>query len=245
MTDALTITLAALATALATGLGVLPFAVRRTVPRTAIGTANAIAAGLMLSASAALVLEGSRSSLASCALGALLGAVLVVGVRSRLASHPIEQIGHLRDDGARRAVLIMLVMTVHSLAEGIGIGVSFADGPDLGIAIAIAMAVHNIPEGLAIGLVLVPSGVSVPRAAAWSVVSSLPQPVAALPAFLFVQHLAQLLPAGLGFAGGAMVTLVVTDILPEALTARSRPQVGAVVSAAFVVMSAFQFLLQR
>ncbi|NCQ12145.1 MAG: ZIP family metal transporter, partial [Bacteroidetes bacterium] len=49
-----------------------------------------------------------------------------------------------------------------------------------------AIAIHNIPEGLAISLVLVPRGVSAIKAMGWSVFSSLPQPIMAIPAFLFI-----------------------------------------------------------
>jgi zinc transporter ZupT len=199
----------------------------------------------MLSAGAALLLEGVHTSVSSCAVGLAIGVVMVVLVRRQLTSHPVDHIGHLRGAGAQRGVLIMLVMTAHSFAEGIGIGVSFADGADLGIAIAIAMAVHNVPEGLAISLVLVPQGMSVRRAAAWSVVSSLPQPLAALPAFLFVQHVSQLLPAGLGFAAGAMFALVALDIIPEALRHRSRGQITWITAAAFVAMTTFQVVLRH
>jgi zinc transporter ZupT len=74
------------------------------------------------------------------------------------------------------------------------------------LLIAIAIAVHNIPEGLAISLVLVPRGASVRSAAGWSIFSSLPQPLLAVPAYLFVEAFVGTLPAALGFAAGAMVT---------------------------------------
>ena len=45
-------------------------------------------------------------------------------------------------------------MTVHSFAEGVGVGVSFGGGQSLGLVTALAIAIHNIPEGLAISLVL-------------------------------------------------------------------------------------------
>ena len=114
-------------------------------------------------------------------------------------------------------------MTVHSAAEGVAVGAAFADGATLGLLIAVAIAVHNIPEGLAISLVLVPRGASVRAAAGWSIFSSLPQPLLAVPAFLFVDTFESILPAALGFAAGAMVWMVIRELLPEALeTAPSR-----------------------
>ena len=69
-------------------------------------------------------------------------------------ARPRHTMGSLRGEDARRALLIVGVMTLHSAAEGIGVGAAFADGSTLGLLITIAIAVHNIPEGLAISLVL-------------------------------------------------------------------------------------------
>jgi zinc transporter ZupT len=198
----------------------------------------------MLSASGALLLAGNDEATGLTLIGVVAGVAMVMGVRRALAAHPIEQVGMLTGAGAQRGLVIMLVMLIHSLAEGVGIGVSFADGAHLGVPIAIAMAVHNIPEGLAISLVLVPQGVSVSRAAGWSIVSSLPQPLAAVPALLFVQHVSQVLPAGLGFAGGAMAALAALDLVPEARKSRSRSSVAVLLTAAFMCMTAFQVLLR-
>ena len=134
-------------------------------------------------------------------------------------------------------------MTVHSVAEGVGVGAAFGGGETLGILIAIAIAVHNIPEGLAISLVLVPRGTSVRAAAGWSIFSSLPQPLLAVPAFLFVDAFQGLLPVALGFAAGAMIWMVLRELLPEALTQSSRRAVIVTGLAAFLAMSAFQALL--
>ena len=76
---------------------------------------------------------------------------------------------------ARRMALIVVVMTVHSIAEGVAIGASFAGGTTLATLITVAIAVHNVPEGLAISAVLRPGGASLLACAWWSFFSSLPQ----------------------------------------------------------------------
>ena len=132
---------------------------------------------------------------------------------------------------------------MHSAAEGIAVGAAFADGSTLGLLIAVAIAVHNIPEGLAISLVLVPRGTSVRAAAGWSVFSSLPQPLLAVPAFLFVDKFESILPAALGFAAGAMVWMVFAELLPAARDAAPARIVVVAGGTAFVLMLGFQLLL--
>jgi zinc transporter ZupT len=243
-TDAATVFSAALATAFATGLGALPLLSSRVSGRNALGIANAAASGVMLGASVSLVLEGADRSGARTSIGVLAGVAFIV-VLSRLLHTPHEELalGSLRGEDAVKALLIVAVMTVHSVAEGIGIGAAFGGGETLGILIAIAIAVHNVPEGLAISLVLVPRGTRVRAAAGWSVFSSLPQPLLAVPAFLFVNAFEGLLPAALGFAAGAMIWMVVRELLPEALVQASPRAVLGTAVAAFVAMLAFQLLL--
>ncbi len=135
-------------------------------------------------------------------------------------------------------------MTLHSFAEGVGVGVAFGGGETFGAFISAAIAVHNIPEGLAISLVLVPRGVSVGRAAFWSVFSSLPQPLIAVPAFLLVTWSEPFLPVGLGLAAGAMIWMVVAELLPDALEDASAEAVGTATTIAVVAMVLFQWFLE-
>jgi zinc transporter ZupT len=134
-------------------------------------------------------------------------------------------------------------MTVHSVAEGVGVGVAFGGGESLGLVTALAIAVHNIPEGLAISLVLVPRGVRVLRAAGWSIFSSLPQPLVALPVFAFVATFDGLLPTGLGFAGGAMIWMVGAELIPDALRTSSRRTVAVSVAASTAALVGLEALL--
>jgi len=239
---ALAVFVAATLTALATGLGALPFAVVRRPTRAWLGVANSIAAGAMLGASAGLAWEGLRAGHWRTALGAAAGAAFIAVTTRVLESRKDVHVAGLERADAMRMLLIVGVMTVHSVTEGVGVGVSFGDGRALGTLITVAIAVHNIPEGLAISLVLVPRGVSVLRAAGWSVFSSLPQPLMALPAFLFVEAFEPLLPAGLGFAAGAMAWMAVFQLVPEALAETRARSVVAVAAVAAGLMLAGQAL---
>lgn len=242
--DVVAVFLAALLTALATGLGALPLLSPRLRAESALGVANAVASGVMLAASVSLVLEGVDRSAGRTAAGVAAGVVFVLVVSTYLhAPHRDLALGSLRGDDAVKALLIVAVMTVHSVAEGVGVGAAFGGGETLGIVIAVAIAVHNIPEGLAISLVLVPRGTSVRSAAGWSIFSSLPQPLLAVPAFLFVAAFEGLLPAALGFAAGAMIWMVIRELLPDALAHASRRAVVLGGGGAFAAMLAFQSLL--
>ena len=239
------VTFFALLTAVATGLGALPFAFAKHPARRWLGASNAVAAGLMLAASFGLIYEGVNHGVLRTLTGALLGLGFIVAARRflRQDEHPAVFAGMGGLD-ARKALLIVGVMTVHSFTEGIGIGVSFGGSEALGLFISLALTVHNIPEGLAISLVLVPRGVGWVRAAWWSVFSSLPQPLMAVPAFLFVGVFRELLPYGLGFAAGAMIWMVFSELVPDALEEASNNLVAVVITASILAMVAFQILIR-
>lgn len=198
----------------------------------------------MGAASGGLVYEGLVYSPARVAIGFVFGLAFIAGAQEAVERRDTPSLGRLRGADARRALLILGVMTLHSAAEGIGLGVSFGGGTTLGLFITVAIAVHNIPEGLAISLVLVPKGVTVDRAAGWSIFSSLPQPLLAVPAFIFVTTFERYLPVGLGFAAGAMFWMVFADLLPEALKTASRSTVALTVIVSAAAMTALQLLIK-
>jgi zinc transporter ZupT len=170
-------------------------------------------------------------------LGIAIGAVFMSYSHKLMHARGDLTIGELTGADARKALLIVGVMTMHSAAEGIGVGVSFGGGEDLGILMTIAIAIHNVPEGLAISLVLVPRGVSVLMAAWWSVFSSLPQPILAIPAFIFVWLFQPLLPVGLGLAAGAMFWMTFSEMIPEARAEVGRLTVASAVAGSILAMA--------
>jgi zinc transporter, ZIP family len=246
-----TVFVASLITALCTGLGALPFLFVKNINRQWLGYGNSLAAGLMLGASIGLIVEGAtlentNMPIIRLIIGMVLGLGLVLVSRRLLSEQKSDfHIGKAQGADAISMLLIVGVMTVHSFAEGIGVGVSYGDGQTFGALISTAIAIHNIPEGLAISLVLIPKGTSVWRAAGWSVFSSLPQPLMAVPAFMFVLVFRPFLPIGLGLAAGAMIWMVFTELLPEALEDMPRSAVYPTMIVAVIAMLAFQFFLSQ
>ena len=245
MSDVLLVFLYALATAIATGLGALPFLFVRNLSDRAVALSNAVAAGLMLGASFGLVSEGTGHGRVETVVGAVLGVLFILGTQRVLGEQDEEELVFEAATGesARKMLLMMIVMTVHSFSEGVAVGVSFGGGMTLATVITVAIAIHNVPEGVAITAVLRPQGVSVLRCAGWSIFSSLPQPLMAVPAFLFVEAFRPALPYGLGFAAGAMVFMVLVELLPDAFEQGNRASVATTATLSVVAMVLFQHWL--
>lgn len=179
------------------------------------------------------------------ALGAAVGAFFILGSQAVLERHEHLKVAGFEGAGARRVLLILGVMTLHSLSEGVGLGVSFGSShASFGTFITATLAIHNVPEGLAICLVLVPRGVPLLEAALWAVFTSLPQPAMAVPAFLSVRLFSALLPAGLGFAGGAMTWVALFELLEEAAEEIGAKKARLVAAGAAAAMWGLQALLK-
>ncbi|CAN0309323.1 unnamed protein product [Ectocarpus fasciculatus] len=169
-------------TALSTGVGAAPLILTHDLGKAMLAYGNAIAAGMMLSASFSLVSEGATvvepegftaewgAMFAAClgapwarvVLGVAAGLVFILSTKKVLDNYEDIKLGELHGIDAKKVLLIVFVMTLHSFSEGVGIGVSFGGdgGARLGFLISATLAVHNVPEGLAVALVLNPRGVS-------------------------------------------------------------------------------------
>ena len=176
-------------------------------------------AGVMLAATAFSLLVPALEQgtvlevLAAFTLGglALLGLdTLVPHVHVRFAER-----GH-EDREQRRALLLLSALTIHNVPEGIAVGVAFAaGGPELGVPIALAIGIQNIPEGFAAAAPLLAGGTSKRSAVAIAAVTGAVEPPSALAALAAFSLAETLLPAGLAFAAGAMLYVVVDELIPE------------------------------
>lgn len=229
---------AALVSDLATGLGALPFLYFDRFEQRWFGIAGGVASGMMLSASVFALADKAihRGGAIPVILGMLAGA-LFFAATARLIDQRHWHLGDWSERDSRKSILMITTMFVHSVPEGIAIGVGYATGElRFGLLLATAIAVHNIPEGTAVSLPLRERGASVWRCAGYAVLTSVPQPILAVPAFLLTSFFQPLVAPSLGFAGGAMIFLVMSELLPESLATCSRTETAWSVTLGLVGM---------
>lgn len=124
--------------------------------------------------------------------------------------------GHGDVVAGRRALLLVSALTIHNIPEGVAVGVAFAaGGPELGIPIALAIGIQNVPEGFAAAAPLVAAGTPRRIAVGVAALTGAVEPPAALLAFATLSLASTLLPFGLAFAAGAMLYVVVDELVPE------------------------------
>ncbi|HYO25474.1 MAG TPA: ZIP family metal transporter [Lacipirellulaceae bacterium] len=239
---------AGLAASLACGMGVIPVMFSQQALARRVGLGYAFAGGLMVAASfynllmPAFVLGGEQATDLGPVIRTLSGFLAGCGVLSvvrqwinapgeRASGEPLQRpsiqpLPISASAASSRSWLVFLAMTIHSFPEGVAVGVGYGaegriDEPGLGLRLAIAIAVHNIPEGMAVAIPMRLGGASLQKCFWYAVASSLPQPAAAVPAALAVWFFEPLMLPMLGFAAGAMIFLVVVELLPDALEAQS------------------------
>lgn len=204
-------------TALAAGaasLGVLPLLWRPRPPAPWIGWANALAAGLMLGAAYTLLATGLDGEVIALAVGALLGIGFVAWSHAASGTEDLD-LNRLEAVAPEYGYQVFLVTFLHSASEGVAIGVAMHLSVPFGIFLALAMAVHNVPEATIFSAIVSTRGVRLPSAAGLSVATNVSQILLAVVTFSVLQAAPAALPWSLGFAVGALIYLVMAELLPE------------------------------
>lgn len=241
-----TVALFTLAMAAASGLGAVPFFFVELDPQWS-GVCNGMAAGVMLAASFDLIQEGQEHGSG----GWVVSGILAGGIFILLCKKFLEQYGEvsmldIKGADAAKVILVVGIMTLHSFGEGAGVGVSFAGSKGLsqGILVTLAIAVHNIPEGLAVSMVLASRGVSPQKAMLWSILTSLPQPIVAVPSYMCADAFHKFLPFATGFAAGCMIWIVVAEVLPDGFKEASPSHVASAATLSVAFMEALSAVFQ-
>jgi zinc transporter, ZIP family len=166
-----------------------------------------------------------------------VGAAFLLVSRRLLAGHDVH-VGKLRGAGVRRSLLVFGVLLVHSLPEGFAIGTAYAsDTEGLGLFVILAIGLQNVPEGTSVAIPMAGAGFGRMQQFWAAVLTSAPQPIGAVIAYLAVEEIAGLLPFSFAFAAGAMLTLVVVELAPQAFAPGGRyvAATGAAAGAALML----------
>jgi zinc transporter, ZIP family len=214
----LTLTLAACGTALAAGLGALPvYALGPRAARAAPALWGVAAIAMVGAAVFGLLGPAFDTDPVGGLIGAAAGVGALLAARGALGRREDLHVGALRGAGARRAALVLGTLTLHSLPEGLAMGAAWAaGGAASGPFVVLAIALQNVPEGTVVALPLREGGATAGQAFWIAVGTSAPQPAGALLAYAVVSFAGSTAAAMLGLAAGAMLALVVTDVLPAA-----------------------------
>lgn len=238
-----------------TALGASVVFFTSSVNRRLLDLSLGFAAGVMIAASfwsllapsIALAREMGMIPWLPAVIGFLLGGA-VIRVADALLPH-LHMFKPLREaEGTHtnwtRSVLLVVAITLHNIPEGLAIGVSFgaADvgltGATLGAAIALAIGIglQNAPEGTAISLPLRGDGMSRLRAWWYGQLSAAVEPVAAVIGAAGVLLMRPLLPYALAFAAGAMIYVVVEEVIPESHSGGNADAATLACMVGFVIM---------
>lgn len=191
------------------------------------------AAGVMIAASMwSLLIPAIEKAEAMGMVGwipAAGGSWLGIGfllVMDYLLPHFVPESFHYRkgQTSLRRAGLLVLAVTLHNIPEGMAVGISFALAAQSGdpalltaaLALALGIGIQNFPEGVAIALPLRQEGMSRRRAFCMGALSGVVEPIFGLLTVLAVGSIQPLMPWLLSFAAGAMLYVVVEELIPEA-----------------------------
>jgi ZIP family zinc transporter len=200
-------------------------------------------AGVMLAATAfsLLVPALGEGTLAEVLAGVVVGGVVLLGLDALVPHVHLRYFerGHANVRARNRAVLLLSALTIHNIPEGMAVGVAFAaGGPELGIPIALAIGIQNVPEGFAAAAPLLAAGTPPRSAVGVAALTGAVEPPSALAAFAAFGASEALLPFGLAFAAGAMLYVVVDELVPESHARGNERIASAALLGGFVLMLA-------
>lgn len=236
------------------------FFVRREMNQTVHHGLLGLAAGVMTAASVWSLLipameqsEGlGKWSFFPAAMGVWIGFLFLL-----LMDHLIP---HLHKDGSEaegpksglpKSAMMVLAVILHNIPEGMAVGVVCAGwlsgqggiGMTAVVALALGIAIQNFPEGAIVSLPLRSDGVSRRKAFAWGALSGIVEPVGTVLTICLSNLFVPALPYLLGFAAGAMLYVVVEDLVPEMSTGKHSNVSTLCFAAGFIIMMALDVAL--
>jgi ZIP family zinc transporter len=209
----------------------------KTIDKRVLNSMLGFAAGVMIAASfwsllkPAIEMTEEQGGIAwvPAVIGFLAGGAFLLLV-DKILPHlhldlPIEKAEGIKTSW-RRSVLLILAITLHNIPEGLAVGVAFgvlASNPDVAVlggavALALGIGLQNFPEGAAVSIPLRREGFARFRAFWYGQLSGVVEPIAGVTGAALVILMTPILPYALSFAAGAMIFVVVEELIPESQT---------------------------
>jgi len=204
----------------------------------------AFCAGVMTFSSLEMIdeahtLAGHRIALA----GLLAGMVAFLAVDKLLPHAHMALLGVEMPHTKRKVALLVGTITIHNIPEGFAVASAFAGSPSLGWLVTMSIALQDIPEGLIVSAPVACYGVATRRSFFWGVYSGVVEFAAAIGGFLFLRFMSKATPLALGFSGGAMAYVVLSELLPDAMQAENRVAALAAFVLGFATVYGFGALI--
>lgn len=181
----------------------------------------------LLSPALAMAEDDALPAWLPVAIGFFLGALFLWGIDKIIPHlHPnlsMREAEGINPEKRRRSTLLVLAITLHNIPEGLAVGVAFgavaAGFPEASLAAAVTLAIgigiQNFPEGTAVSMPLRREGMSRTKSFMYGQFSGMVEPIAAVIGVLAVTVMEPLLPFALSFAAGAMIFVVVEEVIPS------------------------------
>jgi len=239
-----------------TALGASGVLLRRAFPRTLLDAMLGFAAGVMIAASFWSLLAPSIEMAEAqgmpgwlpAAIGFSLGTLFLWAADQLLPHlHPFYEKAEGPPTTMERTTLLVLAITLHNIPEGLAVGVSFGaavtasgalDPAQFGAAVALALGIglQNFPEGVAVAMPLRQAGIKPLKCFWYGQLSALVEPLAAALGAAAVLTVRPMLPFALAFAAGAMIYVVVEELIPESQLRGKTDLATAATALGFLVM---------
>lgn len=202
-----------------------------------------IAGGVMIAASFFSLIEPSIERAESLgqipwlivSIGFFLGGVLLF-VTDKISSKILE------NSESKKNFMLILSITMHNIPEGLVVGLAFGSliygNATLSSAfmLALGIGIQNFPEGSSISLPLRRSGMSRGKSFFWGQISGIVEPIAGVLGAILVLKIESIIPISLAFAAGAMIYVVVEEIIPESQTNKRKDLMAFFTLIGFIIM---------
>ncbi|NLB50546.1 MAG: ZIP family metal transporter [Clostridiaceae bacterium] len=236
-----------------TGVGAIPALFARDVPRKWLDVMLGFAAGVMLAATCfSLILPSIEyggngiSAVLVTAAGIAVGAAMIDLIDYYAPHEHLINKHHegVVTDSLKKIWLFVIAITIHNIPEGLAVGVAFGSAnPTHGLPIAIGIGLQNMPEGLAVAFALMREKYSAKMAFFIALITGIIEPVMAFMGFGLVRLFKPALPFILALAAGAMLFVIVDEVIPETHSSGNERAASYAMTIGFIIMMVLDIAL--